>query len=156
METKDYHLTMIYKPKYVIKDFQGRHTNNREEVKFDVGVFDNFQDLVDVCSQIDHTNAYIPRNISGKFGYWGTSFDKRTPVPRDSMKMVTKEQALHLMKNGPVVEETMDDDYEEMDVWEREARENEIARREQEEEEYEEFVADLEFKMRNGESYSWA
>jgi len=157
MENKVYHLTMIYKPKYVIKDIQGKHSNNREEVKFEVGVFDNFRDLVEVCSQIDHTNAYIPSNISGKFGYWGTSFDKKTPVPRDSMNMVTKEQALHRMKNGPQnnIISDGDEDYN-YDFTETERRLKEQLRREQDEDEYEEFVADLEFKMRNGEASSWA
>jgi len=142
---KVYHLTMIYKPKYVIKDVHGRHSNNNEEYKIEVGVLDNFDTLVSVCSKIDHTNAYIPPNLSGRFGFWGTSFDKRDPIQRDFIKMVSGEEALNIMLNGPTkYTNDQDDEYDDMDFYETEKRQMEILKREIENEEYEEYLNNLE------------
>lgn len=134
---------MIYRPRYVIKDVHGRHSKNHEEVSFEVGVFENFQDLVEVCSKINHTNAYIPSNLSGKFGFWGTSFDKRDPTPRDSLKMVTKEQAEYIMTHGPPANNMNYEEDDDMDLLEREAREREEMEKEDMEEGYESFLEDL-------------
>lgn len=140
---KVYHLSMIYRPKHVIKDIQGRHVNVREEYIVPVGVFDNFKDLVEVCSRIDHTNAHIPKNLSNRFGFWGTSFDKRDPTPRDSLKMVTKEQAEYIMTHGPPANNMDYEEDDDMDLFEREAREREEMEKEDMEEGYESFLEDL-------------
>lgn len=140
---KVYHLNMIYRPNHVIKDIQGRHTNVREEYIVQVGVLDNFKDLVEVCSRIDHTNAHIPKNLSKRFGFWGTSFDKRDPTPRDSLKMVTKEQAEHIMIHGPSGNNMEREDDVYMDFLEREERERDEMNREQMEEDYEVFLEDI-------------
>lgn len=147
---KVYHLSLIYKPSYVIKDFHGRHTNNREEARFDVGVMNSFQDLIKVCSKIDHTNAYVPKTLPSKFRFWGTSFDKRDPVPRDSIKMVTAEEALHIMLNGPNMNNHLDEDEEkDYDFVEAERREMNLLKREMEEDEYEDFLADIEYRQKS-------
>lgn len=141
---KVYHLSIIFKPKFVIKDFHGRHTHNHSEAKFDVGVLGNFQELVNVCAKIDHTNVHFPKNIPSNFGFWGTSFDKRDRTSRDSLKMVTAEEALHIMMNGPKSTGGYVDEYEdEMDFVEAERREMNLLKREMEEDEYEDFLADI-------------
>lgn len=149
MESKKvYHLCMIYKPNYVIKDFHGRHTHNHTEVKFEVGVMENFQELVKVSSKIDHTNAYVPNNIPKTFGFWGTSFDKRDRIPRDSMKMVTADEALHIMLHGPNKNNYEDEDTD-FDFVEAERREKEMLRREMDEDDYEDFLADIEYRQKS-------
>lgn len=155
MEPKSYHLRMIYRPMYVIKDVHGRHASNREEVSVEVGVFDNFQDLVEVCSKIDHTNVYIPPKLVGKYGFWGTSFDKRDPTPRDMMKMVTKDEALQFMMYGPRQEMYDDEQEQPRDFIEAEELERLDLERELEEEEYEEFLEDIESRVRGGDLTSW-
>lgn len=141
---KVYHLNLIYKPSYVIKDVHGRHTNNREEARFEVGVMTSFQELVEVCSKINHTNAYVPVTLPEKFSFWGTSFDKRDPVPRDAGKIVSATEALEIMMNGPknLIQE---DDYEEEDVDFEEAERREMNRLEKEmmEEQYEDFIQEM-------------
>lgn len=147
---KVYHLCMIYKPKYVIKDFHGRHTHNHSEVKVEVGVMENFQELVEVSSKIDHNNAYVPKNLPSTFGFWGTSFDKRDRIPRDSMKMVTADEALHIMLNGPRNNVyNNDDEDEDYDFVEAERREMNLLKREMEEDEYEDFLADIEYRQKS-------
>jgi hypothetical protein len=144
---------MIYRPRYVINDFHGRHSNNREEVSFEVGVFDNFQDLVEVCSKIDHSNAYIPPNLSSKYGFWGTSFDKRDPTSRDSMYMVTKDEALMIMTMGP--RQHVHEEETPRDFMEAEAKERMELERDLDAENYEAFLEDIENRLMGGDLTSW-
>lgn len=148
---KVYHLSLIYKPSYVIKDVHGRHTNNREEVRFDVGVMTSFQDLVSVCSKINHTNAYHPKTLQSKFRFWGTSFDKRDPIPRDAEKIVSPDEALEIMMNGPKNSFREKEYYEDndFDFEAAEKREMDIINREIMEYEYEEFVQEMEYSKKN-------